>query len=75
MGMICFNFTKQWADQNWPTNEMYARGLPRVTWVGTLVALPSGAAVAISLLSGNQASLVGVAISVSLLPPAVNSVS
>jgi hypothetical protein len=73
-GMIALNFTDHWADQAWPTNMMRERGLPRVAWVGTLVAFPSGCAVAISLLSGNEASLVGVAISVSLLPPAVNTV-
>jgi hypothetical protein len=73
-GMIALNFTEHWADQAWPTNMMRERGLPRVAWVGTLVAFPSGCAVAISLLSGNEASLVGVAISVSLLPPAVNTV-
>jgi uncharacterized membrane protein len=43
-------------------------------WVGLLVALPSGAAVAIAILGDNTASLVGVAISASLLPPAVNAV-
>ncbi|CAG2103838.1 unnamed protein product [Medioppia subpectinata] len=73
-GLIALNFTKHWnAEQEWPTNMMRERGLPRVAWVGTLVAFPSGCAVAISLLSGNEASLVGVAISVSLLPPAVNA--
>ncbi|CAG2172402.1 unnamed protein product, partial [Oppiella nova] len=73
-GIIALNFTKHWnGDQEWPTNMMRERGLPRVAWVGTLVAFPSGCAVAISLLSGNEASLVGVAISVSLLPPAVNA--
>ena len=40
-----------------------------------LIALPSGAGVALSLLGGNTGSLVGVAISASLLPPAVNAVS
>ena len=73
--MIVFNFTDQWADQEWPTNSMSERGVLRVLWVGTLVAFPSGCAVAVSLLSGNSASLVGVAISVSLLPPAVNAVN
>ncbi|XP_054157688.1 uncharacterized protein LOC128956032 [Oppia nitens] len=73
-GLIALNFTEHWnGDQEWPTNMMRERGLPRVVWVGTLVAFPSGCAVAISLLSGNEASLVGVAISVSLLPPAVNA--
>ena len=47
----------------------------RSLWVGILIALPSGAGVALSILGGNTGSLVGVAISASLLPPAVNAVS
>lgn len=43
--------------------------------VGFLTALPTGAAAAIAVLSENFGSLVGVAISVSLLPPAVNAVN
>lgn len=42
--------------------------------VGILTALPAGAAVAIAILGENIGSLVGVAISASILPPAVNSV-
>ncbi|XP_049798319.1 uncharacterized protein LOC126229618 isoform X4 [Schistocerca nitens] len=42
-------------------------------WVGMVIALLSGAGVAISVLGDNIASLVGVAISASLLPPAVNA--
>ena len=51
------------------------RGMTRSLWVGVLIALPSGAGVALSVLGGNVGSLVGVAISASLLPPAVNAVS
>ena len=51
------------------------RGMLRSLWVGIIIALPSGAAVAISVLGGNAGSLVGVAISASLLPPACNAVS
>lgn len=51
------------------------RGMLRSLWVGVLIALPSGAGVALSILGGNTGSLVGVAISASLLPPAVNAVS
>ncbi len=40
--------------------------------IGFAVAMPSGAAVALSVLANNSSSLVGVAISASLLPPAVN---
>ena len=49
--------------------------MTRGLWVGVSIALPSGAGVALSVLGGNTGSLVGVAISASLLPPAVNSVS
>ena len=42
--------------------------------IGVVTALPSGAAVAIAILGENIGSLVGVAISASLLPPAVNAV-
>ena len=57
----------------WPTVEMRGRGEVRALWVGILVAVPSGAGVALSVLGGNAGSLVGVAISASLLPPAVNA--
>ncbi len=56
----------------WPTEEMLSRGRPRCLLIGLLVAVPSGAGIALSVLSGNAGSLVGVAISASLLPPAVN---
>ena len=49
--------------------------MTRGLWVGMFIALPSGAGVALSVLGGNTGSLVGVAISASLLPPTVNSVS
>ena len=52
---------------------MVNRGRVRDLWVGVLVAVPSGAGVALSVLGGNSGSLVGVAISASLLPPAVNA--
>ena len=51
---------------------MIGRGEWRSLWVGVLIAVPSGAGVALSVLGGNAGSLVGVAISASLLPPAVN---
>ena len=57
----------------WPTPEMISRGAPRSLVVGLMVAIPSGAGVALSVLGGNSDSLVGVAISASLLPPAVNA--
>jgi len=61
------------ATETWPTSEMQGRG----EWVGLLtgiaVAVPSGMGVCLSILGGNTSSLVGVAISASLLPPAVNA--
>ncbi|XP_063363110.1 uncharacterized protein LOC134651926 isoform X2 [Cydia amplana] len=58
----------------WPTDEMMARCELRSLWVGVLVAIPSGAGVAVAVLGEYTASLVGVAISLSLLPPAVNAI-
>jgi len=76
IGMVALNFMDNWNPSGpWPTDMMKERGLLRVLWVGTLVAFPSGCAVAISMLNANEAGLVGVAISVSLLPPCVNGVS
>ncbi|KAG8187303.1 hypothetical protein JTE90_011674 [Oedothorax gibbosus] len=71
-GFICGNFSESWGAGKWPTPEMAARGMVRSLWSGSLIALPSGAGVAMSVLGGNGASLVGVAISASLLPPTVN---
>jgi len=65
--------TKWGSSESFPTNEMRTRGDYRRLWSGALIALPSGAAAALSILGGNFGSLVGVAISASLLPPAVNS--
>jgi uncharacterized hydrophobic protein (TIGR00271 family) len=53
--------------------EITARGDPRGLRVGVAIAIVSGFGVALSLLGRNTNSLVGVAISASLLPPAVNS--
>jgi uncharacterized hydrophobic protein (TIGR00271 family) len=59
--------------EDWPTQEMETRG----TWQNFMVALPvaffSGLGVAVSVLDQQTSSLVGVAISASLLPPAVNA--
>ncbi|KAJ8716009.1 hypothetical protein PYW08_013294 [Mythimna loreyi] len=58
---------------DWPTTEMISRCEYRSLWVGLLVAIPSGAGVALAVLGEYTSSLVGVAISASLLPPAVNA--
>ncbi|KAG8234463.1 hypothetical protein J437_LFUL011862, partial [Ladona fulva] len=72
----CSSDTYRYSDSTmWPTSEMISRGQIATLWVGCLIALPSGAGVALGILGGNVSSLVGVAISASLLPPAVNAVS
>ena len=59
---------------NWPTEQMTSRGQPEALAVGLLIALPSGVGVALSKTDdGYAGGLVGVAISASLLPPAVNA--
>lgn len=57
------------------TSEMLSRCTWRSVIIGVFIALASGAAQSIALLRENFGSLVGVAISASLLPPAVNTVS
>jgi uncharacterized hydrophobic protein (TIGR00271 family) len=72
-GIIClidYGFT----DKKTLTPEMLARCNIHTVVVGIFTALFSGAAVAIAVISENFGSLVGVAISASLLPPAVNTV-
>ncbi|CAF3458177.1 unnamed protein product [Rotaria sp. Silwood1] len=70
--LTTFAETKWGSSASFPTLEMKSRGDVKRLWVGVLIALPSGAGVALSVLGGNTGSLVGVAISASLLPPAVN---
>lgn len=57
---------------HWPTDEMRGRGVVGGLFIGLAIAIPSGMGVALSILGNNTSSLVGVAISASLLPPAVN---
>jgi len=73
LGLCVCPVVQMLALPEWPTPEMISRGAPRSLVVGVLVAIPSGAGVALSVLGGNSGSLVGVAISASLLPPAVNA--
>lgn len=69
---ICGSFTSL-AENEWPTNEMQIRGEATGLITGIAIAIPSGMGVCLSVLGGNTSSLVGVAISASLLPPAVNA--
>eukprot|EP01082_Thalassiosira_pseudonana_P010082 g8968.t1 g8968 contig34:540966-542250(-) len=57
----------------WPTDEMKVRCTMSNFLVGIPIAFFSGLGVAVALLDDQTNSLVGVAISASLLPPAVNS--
>ena len=59
--------------QDWPTAEMVSRGDKQNFLLGIPIAFVSGLGVAVSLLDDQTSSLVGVAISASLLPPAVNA--
>lgn len=59
--------------EDWPTYEMQSRTTLSAFMVALPVAFFSGLGVAVSLLDSQTASLVGVAISASLLPPAVNA--
>ncbi len=72
LGLIFVPWIDTYGVLEWPPGEMTSRGHWRGLYVGVLIAIPSGAGVAISVLGGNAGSLVGVAISASLLPPAVN---
>lgn len=57
---------------DWPTSEMAIRGTLQNFYLGLPIAFFSGMGVAVGLLDSQTNSLVGVAISASLLPPAVN---
>jgi uncharacterized membrane protein len=56
---------------DWPVQEMLSRGTMTNLWVGFPIAFFSGLGVAVGILDSQTNSLVGVAISASLLPPAV----
>jgi uncharacterized membrane protein len=55
------------------TVEMISRGTPESLVWGLIVAIPSGAALAISVSMGGINSLVGTAIAATLLPPIANA--
>lgn len=59
--------------ENWPNPEQLGRCTWQNFYVGLPIAFFSGLGVAVSLLDEQVNSLVGVAISASLLPPAVNA--
>ena len=55
------------------TEEMVQRGSLHDIFLNACIAIASGAAAAFSVLGENTSSMIGVAISASLLPPAVNA--
>jgi uncharacterized hydrophobic protein (TIGR00271 family) len=57
---------------SWPTSEMAGRGNSANFIVGVIFAIASGVIVGVAVTGGGINSLVGVAISASLLPPIVN---
>ncbi|CAF4492444.1 unnamed protein product [Rotaria socialis] len=64
IGLCTTHVETRWGSStSFPTSEMKSRGDLKRLWVGVLIALPSGAGVALSVLGGNAGSLVGVAIS------------
>lgn len=74
MGMVVASITGPTSlKETWPTAEMANRGTMTNFLIGLPIAFFSGLGVAVSLLDDQTASLVGVAISASLLPPAVNA--
>uniref|UniRef100_A0A1A9WZQ5 DUF389 domain-containing protein n=1 Tax=Glossina brevipalpis TaxID=37001 RepID=A0A1A9WZQ5_9MUSC len=72
-GMIVCAIDERYGIGEGLTKEMLSRCELHSLIVGLFTAVASGAAAAIGILGGNIGSLVGVAISASLLPPAVNS--
>lgn len=59
-------------EHEWVTNTAVSSDVEGLRY-GIVVAIPSGMGVALSLLDQNVGGLVGVAISASLLPPAVGA--
>ncbi|KNC48647.1 uncharacterized protein AMSG_00424 [Thecamonas trahens ATCC 50062] len=72
-GLVGLGFAAWGDDLDWPNSEMSSRGTGVGLLIGIAIAVPSGVGVALSTISQNTNSLVGVAISASLLPPAVNA--
>eukprot|EP01084_Bolivina_argentea_P013119 24582_1 len=70
--IITENRENSYSGKPWPTDEMHARGDLYGLAIGAIVAFTSGVGVALSVVNDYMASIIGVAISGSLLPPAVN---
>ena len=57
MGLVVCPWIETYGVPQWPTQEMVGRGQLRSLWVGVLVAVPSGAGVALSVLGGNAGTI------------------
>eukprot|EP00892_Ulva_mutabilis_P003596 jgi/Ulvmu1/1608/UM111_0037.1 len=63
----------QYCAGEWPPEEMRSRGNIGSMWLNFGFAVASAVGIAVGLANDNAASMVGTAISASLLPPAVNA--
>ncbi|CAD6999822.1 unnamed protein product [Ceratitis capitata] len=72
-GIVICSIDERYGNGEGLTAEMLSRSELHSLLVGLFTAIPSGAAAAVAILGGNIGSLVGVAISASLLPPAINA--
>ena len=68
------NYILQWNPEMvvWPTDEMKSRGTAEGLATGAVIAFASGVGVALSVVGDFTSAIIGVAISASLLPPAVD---
>ena len=71
--IVSLSMTPFKVSEDFPTYEQSSRGTVENLYIGIPVAFFSGLGVAVSVLDEQTSSLVGVAISASLLPPAVNA--
>eukprot|EP00484_Ammonia_sp_Unknown_P028189 CAMPEP_0197025448 /NCGR_PEP_ID=MMETSP1384-20130603/5784_1 /TAXON_ID=29189 /ORGANISM="Ammonia sp." /LENGTH=884 /DNA_ID=CAMNT_0042453977 /DNA_START=20 /DNA_END=2674 /DNA_ORIENTATION=+ len=71
-GFVLIAATQNEGRYVWPTGEMRSRGEVAGLATGAIVAFASGVGVALSVVGDYMATVIGVAISASLLPPAVN---
>ena len=73
LALVLAETTYNYPYEKFITNEMTSRGDLKDMTLDLAIAVASGMAAALSLLGENTSSMVGVAISASLLPPAVNA--
>ncbi|VDN38913.1 unnamed protein product [Dibothriocephalus latus] len=70
---IAAHYISIFQDTNpYPTSEMISRGYAKSLIASVVVAAASGVSISFAILSNSLAAMIGNAISLSLLPPAVN---